>query len=326
MSDLWAPVELEWRVSAAGYLWMDGRSRAELERTARYLVPKKKVETNEVTGEVMVSEPTETYVLRAESDLFWKFARTELTEPAILQFAKRYGLLGAPAGAKVVIAEEMEGKVLHVVDGVELGVWKQEICRLRWAAELWLAASTNDQQTLEDMVHVARDQVTFLAPASPFPDRPLRARTTIPQIEKRLGKQVSRSDVRLLALDYAAQLLGGCLSQTTTRHIVPDETTWDLVDRYAPKGLLGMLWVQLHSATQRKATYRNCSYCRTPFEVTAGSGRSDRLYCSDYHRIAAVQARKKEALALRALGKSPSEIAKSVGADLAAVKRWISGQ
>jgi hypothetical protein len=326
MFEIRAPSDMEWDVSAAGYTWMDGCSTADPKRSTRYLVPKKKVNANEVTGQIEVTEPTKRYLLQMDSDLFWKFARTELTESGILQFAKRYGLLGPPAAKKVITSEEMGGTVLNVVDGVALEEWKLQICWLRWAAELWLAASTNDRQALESMVKVSSKTIKYTAPASPFPRREFRAGVLTVETEKRLKKKLSPEDNRLLALDYAAQLLGDRLSQTTSHKIDIDQVSWDLVDRYAPTGLLGMLWVQFHSATQRKATYRNCAHCGTPFETGTGSGRTDRLYCSDYHRIAAVQARKKEALALRAQGKSPSAIARSIGADLEAVRRWVSGK
>jgi hypothetical protein len=97
-----------WQVNSDGYFWTGDQDERELlplpdDRAAREYVP-----MEEHTG------------------LFRTFAFTEPTEPAILAFANRYGLLGVGT---------MEG--WKIVPNERLSIWESQILAMRDAVQRW---------------------------------------------------------------------------------------------------------------------------------------------------------------------------------------------
>ena len=62
--------------------------------------------------------------------------------------------------------------------------------------------------------------------------------------------------------------------------------------RIEPKHLLAAMWLELALAVEGNTNYRPCDVCPTWFEVAPGSGREDKMYCSDACRMRAYRKRK----------------------------------
>ena len=87
--------------------------------------------------------------------------------------------------------------------------------------------------------------------------------------------------------------------------------------------LLRVVWVQFAFAVAGDKRYGRCEVCNGPFEVAPGENRTDRRFCSDACRIAAYRRRKVRAQEMRAAGRHLRQIAREVGSNLEAVRRWV---
>jgi hypothetical protein len=60
----------------------------------------------------------------------------------------------------------------------------------------------------------------------------------------------------------------------------------------SPKTLVSAMWIQLALALEGLANFERCQQCKALIEVTPGSNRPDRKYCSDACRMRAYRKRK----------------------------------
>ncbi len=63
----------------------------------------------------------------------------------------------------------------------------------------------------------------------------------------------------------------------------PDER--DVSVRLFPDSLIGAMWLQLALAIDKNASYRKCVSCEKWFEISPGSGRPEKIYCSNACRM-----------------------------------------
>lgn len=79
--------------------------------------------------------------------------------------------------------------------------------------------------------------------------------------------------------------------------LVDVRLVWDADDNrgrlhLVPKSLLGALWVQFALAINGDKEYRECGHCSTWFELSPGTARTSRFYCSDACKMKAYRERK----------------------------------
>lgn len=87
--------------------------------------------------------------------------------------------------------------------------------------------------------------------------------------------------------------------------------------------LLNVIHLQLIDAICQRKHYRECDFCGKPFEVSPQINRSDRLFCTDNCRVKAYHRRKRQAIEMRAAGKSLRDIVKITQSDLETVQKWL---
>ena len=93
--------------------------------------------------------------------------------------------------------------------------------------------------------------------------------------------------------------------------------------RFAPRNLIGALWLQLAESIAGDKQWEGCPGCGQWLEVKAAAHRADRRYCSEACRAKAYRKRKQQAVALAAEGKTAKQIAQELGTDARKVAAWI---
>lgn len=99
-------------------------------------------------------------------------------------------------------------------------------------------------------------------------------------------------------------------------------------DTVLPRGLLGALWMQCLRSTAKQCEIRKCQWCKRSFEVskepTTGR-REDAIYCERKAcKQAAYEDRIRRAKQLTKDGLPPYKVAKELGVETAAVKRYLA--
>lgn len=87
--------------------------------------------------------------------------------------------------------------------------------------------------------------------------------------------------------------------------------------------LISAMEIQLIAALVNGTHFRECSQCGKPFLLTPDLNRSDKQFCSVNCRTLAGYHRKRQALEMRAQGKTLRQISRETGASLETLKRWF---
>jgi len=145
-----------------------------------------------------------------------------------------------------------------------------------------------------------------------------------------------RDAVRAADEYVTSQLSRGRRNRTTALALVDQSLGWaelhatavlrqngTIEVRMAAHDLWSVFRLQLAEAIIDQKHYRECEFCQKPFEVSPQVNRSDRLFCSDNCRVKAYHRRKRQALEMRAAGKTLREIVKATRSDMETIKKWI---
>ena len=242
--------------------------------------------------------------------LFRTFAELVESGPskeAVLTFANRYGMLGAPVArlAKDIrVAAEPEalsrqseaGKFVEHLDP-DPNVGDAQWC---WKFQLYAMYQTLlEENELREHIEKAptqRDSVTE-------DGIQWSARFVSSKIEK------------ALALTMAPRLVWS-----------PDREDFRL--RIAPRSLLGALWMQFAESLSSSVSLRRCKVCSRLIQISKVSpgAREDARLCSDKCRAKAYRERKKKARQLAETGWRVARIAKTLGSDRGRVKAWLKAK
>jgi hypothetical protein len=99
-------------------------------------------------------------------------------------------------------------------------------------------------------------------------------------------------DVVLPALEHIRKEINDKLSENTTLRMLWHHDRDDVTCCAVPKNLLGAIWLQFAIAVETKTDFRSCAECQKWFEVTPGTGRKDKQFCSTACRVKNYRERK----------------------------------
>lgn len=135
--------------------------------------------------------------------------------------------------------------------------------------------------------------------------------------EKRLG-HARRDDMRRLINHRLEDLISPRLDWNS------DSAQLQL--SYAPKNLLGAIWLQLAFALGYDKKFPHCLRCGRPFEISLNKqtgNRADSVFCSDKCKSADYRDRKRTARQLASKNVPLRQIATEVRSDVATVRDWV---
>jgi hypothetical protein len=210
-------------------------------------------------------------------DLYVQFARTALTDEAILAFANRYGLLGLPE-SQVIVRES--GAVLR---GESTEQWRGEIGAMNYALERWRLA-----QTVKPGARKVLAQAERASPARV----PARSADDLKQVEQ--GEEASwRWSEPVLAFDDFLEAVNSALPKGAIVLVKTKGLKARL--RIVAHSLREVLWFQLAQAKSVDAVIRQCvnASCRKWIAATPGTRSFRRKTCSNSCRSLVYQKNKR---------------------------------
>jgi len=211
--------------------------------------------------------------LDIHTGLFKQFANLEPTEPKIVSFANRYGLLGISEWVSHL------GSGKQTTEGERLERWLTEIRTMRRLVNLW-GLIQSESGELQKFFTFKDDRIHF--------DFENHGEAVVRQGHPAFEEL--RNDV----MGTAWYLLGRSINEKLNAYHVTARLMRDRkVDREMtlfinPSSLVSALWLQFARAVEGNRQYRVCEFCNMPFEVgrSAGAKRTDAKFCSDSHRAA----------------------------------------
>lgn len=254
---------------------------------------KKDQKVGPVLGPVLDSGLARTYspMLREHATLFRTFADLDYQDrAAMLDFATRYGLLGAGFQDQALMFADRTGpdRHHHALGESQL-TWAREICLMREGLEL--SRTMTPREETQDRANWRR---VGLEP--PYEDR-----------RKKL-----------------AWLFDVHLQHVQGRMIVEANVPPRL--SFAPLTLLAAMWLQLALSVAGDKEFRACKHCRRLFELSTDETgfRRHREFCSAVCKTQDYRKRKRAALALAQAGGSMAAIAERTDTAKATVRGWLS--
>lgn len=296
-----------WWVAEKGYRWVKARF-LELPSSTTY--SSRPVWLLTVGGRGMWERYNP---LRDHPALFREFAALEPTRKTILTFASRYGLLGHSVGFSL-------GQRLS--DGEPWSFWRTEITAMREAVRFWSLVQERDMAVLRRFIRWEEDHLVYRDP-----DRPGRyVLIASPQYEPEILAECRKSDPGWPATIYVQRLINKHLVDRVSPRLLRKQKARRLGLYFAPRTLLGAMWLQLARAVDGNKEYRRCQRdgCEKLFEVSLDNtgSRADRRYSSPACR-AWVYRHRKKARQLAAQGVPLPEVARKFGTDVETVKGWV---
>ena len=318
------PLQFPWQVAEGGYRWVDSRPAFEPQQQRQpFLTDGRPIGA----GGLRVME----YLpLAAFPGLFRVFTDTEPSREGVKAFADRFGRLGGDVEKQIPLDDRPSGKGVLAGAGEALAAWSDEILTMRFAIDLWEAARNGDVGRLQQVIHWKQDGNGVLVDThAGLPDGQLPqggskvswiARTDLG--DDVLGRFV-RGDLVKPALHYVQSKINEKLEGRASPRLLWDAKRERLGLYIVPAGLIGALWLQLARAVERDSRFRRCAECGIWFELSPGTARADKLYCSTACRIKAYRKRQAEAVRLHGAGRSLDDIARELESDPHTVQGWI---
>jgi hypothetical protein len=206
------------------------------------------------------------------ADLYVRFARTELTDEAILKFAEEFGPLGLPE-TQLSVRNGGTEQAPHctMLRGEAIEAWRAEIGTMNYALERWQLAQTAKLGAQRLLKFVERRAVP---------------------VGERLAAQEWKWAEPALAFDDCLQAVNSALPEKPLRLIKTQGLKARL--RVVPRNLKEFLWLQLVQAISVDAVVRQCANpsCRKWIVAVPETRAFRRTTCSDSCRSSAYQKRK----------------------------------
>jgi hypothetical protein len=341
---------LRWPVHAGHYRWVDAIYRKptvtpDPDDESRQILAYDDIRVRVLTYPSADVGAREYAPLRSEPALFMTFAKTEPTEESILAFANRYGALGVRAEGHLTpmaAGEEWKkarapllerGRIVFGNPAELFDTWKSEIWWMSRTVRLWQILQSNDPEEIARHVkwrEHPRGVYRVMYHVDSSIAEPKRGTS-----ENFITIGVIEPHMNVLNLRYgeasrpARQYIASCINRQLASVVSPHldwETDGDVLHlHFAPRNLIGAIWLQFAFAVAGKSEFRGCKACGRLFEVSQAASRSDKLFCSDACRVSAYRERQEQARQMFAAGKSLKEIATVLDAKADAVKRWVKG-
>ena len=329
--------DFEWEVDGAGYEWVTVSHQTEVRpsRDRRKYVTFD-VLTRRERNRTAQADRRYTPFTSEHASLFRVFAATQPTREGVLPFAERYGLLGLGK-------EEPEMLVLfdratcttimdpNSVDRKRISIgeslaeprmyadcWTGHIKRMRFALELWDASCRRDTTLLAQYVRWMRNGVQCRRTAS-GPLFGIASGTTI--------RDWKRDDLIVPAREFVRTTIKMELSTRCALDLRWNRDYSSLRLSYAPRTLIGALWLQFALAVVKNKEYPKCENCDQLFEISldATGRRRDSIFCSP--RCKSQDYRKRtRAREMAANGVRLEVIARTLKRDVVKVGAWVNRQ
>jgi len=287
-------VYFEWRVSEAGYDWIETKPVIPDPNS----LESKSFLTDDWGSKAPVTQRLY-HPLTAHSGLCRTLADTTPDPAGIKQFADRFGPLLGGTGEAILLPQRLKNSLGH---GEPLSVWHKAIFTLRQVIELWDMVKQSDLEGLRRHI-VWRGNLVYYQSHPDFspnklPDEPFlisNAWIASDRYRAELFQNMVPDDVIRPAEAYIQKVINDNLTNATAPRLLWNSDQTSLSIHLQPKNLLGAIWLQLAQAIERNCSFRRCDQCQTWFEVSVQAGRSDKRYCSNACRINAHRGRKAQA-------------------------------
>jgi hypothetical protein len=226
--------------------------------------------------------------------LFREFASIEPTDENFLNFSNRWGALGSEGTCNIILldAEGHEIDEYSRIWGEVVGLFEIESGNLHDAVALWDAARHGQNEVLENSIWVEEDTVCWHSVPDGWAFTGGRW-VSAPEHYPERFEQIERHGLARAAMYIVQDLVNEGLRARVHEQMQWDEALERPMIRITPINLIGAMWLQLASAVQGDREYGQCSVCNGWFEVSPGSGRPDKRYCSDACRMRAYRKRRK---------------------------------
>jgi len=277
--------------------------------------------------------------VRVSDGMFLRFADAA-TLQGLADFVRRYGTASTDTVKSVAVFRHGDNELkLLVTNGhvaESLGRWEDSARAMRECVRLWRLIRNRDLNRLRRHIRWESDEaglsVRFHGPVnaeagSPEDDTPenpvvIASAAVRPEVFRRL----TPDDIVQPALFFIQHEINEHLAGNIDARVLWDAAAKAMRLNFVPRDLLSGLWLQFASAFTGNKDFDSCPECGEWFEVSANAARKSRRYCSDNCKTKAYQERKVKALLLFAAGKKPKEIAKELGVETEAVKKWVAAR
>jgi len=279
-----------WDVPSEGFRWVDAYSFGR--------------DVNSVVERFLVANSSQAWrrywPLEDTLGLFRSFADLEPAEPAILDFASRYGALGVTQGIEIPTSKTPSSAEEETFDcdfgnGERLATWVDEIQGIKHVLRVWDALTVLDVDNLQRWFRVEDFHGALRAVYDP--GEPLRRavftherapQSTITEFQWYLSHSEIRritEDPSTVALSFIRTVVESRLrEQIAARMVYQDQGEGGpLGVSLVPKTLLGSVWLQAARAIEGGKAFGRCRECRGWFEVPPEllmMGRKDVGFCS----------------------------------------------
>jgi hypothetical protein len=286
------PLFFSWKVAHRGYRWIDHNG-------GRRLCAVDALERPDWHG---VFDPYQTQQpLLERTGLFREFVELQPSEPHILGFANKFGVL--TDGQDLTVDTDFGRTLVH---GETLQLWQDEIRALSLAVSLWDAISVGGNRLAAELKAALVKRELPLA------------------VQRAL--HVTDDDPIMTALSAIQRQTDAHLRRHVDSRLLFRENQPRLQLRLQPVNLLGALWLQFALAVDLVKRFVKCAECGAPFEVSRGlrtGKRPDAKFCSARCRVGHYRGRIEQAQRLRSAGLSPKQIASKLNARVSVINGWL---
>jgi hypothetical protein len=280
-----------WDVPSEGFRWADAYSFGR--------------DVNSTLERFLVANASQAWrrywPLEDTPGLFRNFADLEPSEPAILDFANRYGALGIAQGIEIP-AQKPSGDSDHEEtfdfdfgNGERLALWVDEILGLRQVLRVWDALQVLAVDDLQRWFRVEDFHGALRAvydPGEAF-RRAVYTHERLPQsVIQEFQWYLSHAEIRRITEDPSTVALS--FIRTVTEARLREQVGARLVYQdqseggpmgvsIVPKTLLGAVWLQAAHSIESNRSFGRCRECQSWFEVPPEllmMGRKDVGFCS----------------------------------------------
>ncbi|MEZ5351414.1 MAG: hypothetical protein R2762_02165 [Bryobacteraceae bacterium] len=271
----------------------------------------------------------------SETGLFRTFAELEARQKTILEFANRYGRLGATIANSIRVAPHPAKPGASLLgSGESLSKWEHEIWEVRESVALLdgvQSAIQGADSVLSEQIkwEAERGTVQYTGPTrGRLPNDPKQREVRNCEIiafsDSELHRHCQPGDLIVPARYYLQKRVNRKLIEHgVTARLLWDERWQGLGLYLVPSNLIGAIWLQIARAIDGNREYRRCLDCRKWFEVTPHVTRADRKFCSGSCKASAHRKKIGDAKIMHARGVSAKEIAAALETDVKTLKGWL---
>jgi hypothetical protein len=288
MATVELPERLGWHVAETGYRWEPTWRIQDLSGPRQYhdpfgekltIEPKAEPELFLTTGRSLrLATPVRRYFPADKEGLFLSFIHAGESESGMIEFANRYGMLGAVVGDSTIALRDPDEPEFYVAGyGEPFTFWNGEAGAMKMAFRFWQFAQRRQVELLGRCIeHLEGGTVRVRY----WEDR---IGEGAPDWTGEVGNLPGshRRDVVETALWFARHIINGHLANRIIPRVhVATAEGW--LDTFLePAGLIGFLWLQFAMAVKNSREFEACQGCDGFFELTTHAQRTGKQFCSD---------------------------------------------